>query len=432
MSVWVDIMRRSLGEIARKEDLITEKKQLSGVLEERLEKGTEDLASILAELRMYLSSFENETLFTIEDVKLLSEEEMFLLQASLILPFILGKYKSLEELLTEQKVRVVIDSNEPKNENVREVPSELEKAKAYWEDKVCKNPNDEFARRMLGEIKEEIAKWRYTLIRGLYRPSEKVILLFPNNMKKEYGGKRMNELLVSTLVHEAMHAYFDRIPLNELPYVYSLEEPMAEFGMLLYLKETNQNAYYTWARDDVGSKKSCYRYGVALMDQCVREGSPSQTRRDLELYKMFVPVPVSTTTVSASSTSRGRQTYEIRDKATSRLLATEKGMGKTVLFIIRRYCSMNPGISFAGLQSVFGSISHHSSGSMGIIELLATVNAYKTAHSGDPRQRFYEQDPINLSNGDVILVSSQWAANGTRANFGKFKTIADSLGYIII
>ena len=44
--------------------------------------------------------------------------------------------------------------------------------------------------------------------------------------------------------------------------------------------------YFDWAKEFVGSTKSCYRYGSALMEQCEKEGSSSQTRKDFELYKI--------------------------------------------------------------------------------------------------------------------------------------------------
>ena len=67
-------------------------------------------------------------------------------------------------------------------------------------------------------------------------------------MKDEYGGQTMKELLASTLAHEAMHAYFDRQGHDRFPYVIRVEEPLAEFGMLLYLHETKQRHYFHWAR----------------------------------------------------------------------------------------------------------------------------------------------------------------------------------------
>lgn len=101
-------------------------------------------------------------------------------------------------------------------------------------------------------------------------------------------GLSMYSLLVSTLAHESMHAYFDRTVRHSLPYVGRVEEPLAEFGMLLYLYETNQKYIFNWARNDVRSKRTYYRYGDALMSLHLATADAdgySLTRRDLEIYK---------------------------------------------------------------------------------------------------------------------------------------------------
>lgn len=194
-----------------------------------------------------------------DEKKLLDEDKKLLLEVCVLLPFLLGQFERLEDVLTHHKVRVIIEPGIPK----RAIPFELED----------------------DEEKEILIKMP---LRGLYDGAQKVIKLFPEEMETEYGGSRMNELLVSTLAHEAMHAYFDNHPDNDKKYIYSVEEPLAEFGMLLYLKETKQEDYYQWSLADVCSKQTRYRYGAALMDQHLRELGkklPLRTRRDLESYK---------------------------------------------------------------------------------------------------------------------------------------------------
>ena len=125
-------------------------------------------------------------------------------------------------------------------------------------------------------------------LRGCYIPDENVIKLYPEEMHTEYGGKCMDELIVSTLAHEVMHAYFNRPGHNNYPYAVLVEEPLAEFGMLLYLKETNC-VFYDWAKADVASKNTCYRYGANLMDQHLSAGQSSSLRNYLEAYKIMLP-----------------------------------------------------------------------------------------------------------------------------------------------
>ena len=288
--MWGDVLKRDLLGETREEDKIRIKKDLSSLIIEQLKEDKRGLERILESFskRLDLPNNGEGSLFDIEDKEtLLSTDELLLLQTSLILPFYLLKgssleYSSLEDILIRGRVRVIIDPRKPQNKDMRKIPAELDNARRYWEKLVEENPNDDFARKKLAEVLEEIDIWKRVLILGLYMPTEKIILLFPNNM----SSKEMPMLLVSTLAHEVMHAYFDRPPLDNYPYVYSIEEPMAEFGMLLYLKETYQMEYFDWAKGFVGSKKSCYRYGSALMEQCEKEGSSSQTRKDFELYKI--------------------------------------------------------------------------------------------------------------------------------------------------
>lgn len=290
--MWGDVLKRDLLGETREEDKIRSKKSLSDLIIKKLKEDKRGLERILESFskRLDLPNNGEGSLFYIEDKEtLLSTNELLLLQTSLILPFYLLKgssleYSSLEDILIRGRVRVIIDPRKPQNKDMRKIPAELDNARRYWEKMVDENPNDDFARKKLAEVLEEIDIWKRVLILGLYMPTEKIILLFPNNMREVASSMPM--LLVSTLAHEVMHAYFDRTPLDNYPYVYSIEEPMAEFGMLLYLKETYQMEYFDWAKGFVGSKKSCYRYGSALMEQCEKEGSPSQTRKDFELYKI--------------------------------------------------------------------------------------------------------------------------------------------------
>lgn len=292
--MWGDVLKRDLLGETREEDKIRIKKDLSSLIIEQLKEDKRSLERILESFskRLDLPNNGEGSLFDIEDKEtLLSANELLLLQTSLILPFYLLEgssleYSSLEDILIRGRVRVIIDPRKPQNKDMRKIPAELDNARRYWTKMVEENPNDDFARKKLAEVLKEIAIWKQVLILGLYMPTEKIILLFPNNMREVASSKEMPMLLVSTLAHEVMHAYFDRTPLDNYPYVYSIEEPMAEFGMLLYLKETYQMEYFDWAKGFVGSKKSCYRYGSALMEQCEKEGSPSQTRKDFELYKI--------------------------------------------------------------------------------------------------------------------------------------------------
>lgn len=265
MSVWADIYDRSTGDSVREEDLPQAKERLvqalKGVVKDSDQMAFPKVApgKLIKTVKTALAETSSlgGILPVIEDKdSLLREDEALLLKACLMLPFKLGPYVSLDDILDNLGVKVIIKPGKP----TRKLPPELQP--------------------------EEWEYWLAMKLRGRYCPDEKVIKLFPENMREEYEGKCMKELLASTLAHEAMHAYFDRPPRDLLPYVVSVEEPMAEFGMLVFLYENR--LFYHWSEKDVCSKWTVYRYGYALMSQHLNElrnSNYTPTRRDLELYK---------------------------------------------------------------------------------------------------------------------------------------------------
>lgn len=213
-------------------------------------------------------------------------------------PFNFGGYSSIDDILDKLGVNVILESGIVSE---RVVPRELKDAEKFWEEeyhKLCEENrgtnNDKIRKdRQIAEInwgmaRQSIYFWEKMPLRGCYIPDENVIKLYPDEMKGEYDGKRMEELIVSTLAHEVMHAYFNRPGHNNYPYAVLVEEPLAEFGMLLYLKETNC-VFYDWAKADVASKNTCYRYDANLMDQHLSAGQSSSLRNYLEAYKIMLP-----------------------------------------------------------------------------------------------------------------------------------------------
>ena len=214
-------------------------------------------------------------------------------------PFNFGGYSSIDDILDKLGVNVILESGIVSE---RVVPRELKDAEKFWEEEYRKlgeensgTNNDkirkdcQIAEIKLGMARQSIYFWEKMPLRGCYIPDENVIKLYPEEMHTEYGGKCMDELIVSTLAHEVMHAYFNRPGHNNYPYAVLVEEPLAEFGMLLNLKETNC-VFYDWAKADVASKKTCYRYGANLMDQHLSTGQSSSLRNYLEAYKIMLPV----------------------------------------------------------------------------------------------------------------------------------------------
>ena len=253
MSIWSDMEDRSSGDIVRKED------------------------ANWGRLRFGVD----------ESVKLLDSEIVMIIDAALK-SFTFGGFSKLDKMLSTLGVTLVISPDTPK----RIVPSGISEWVLYWENELQRlekvlgpdDKNNQFYKDALEEhekAKKEVDAWSAMALLGRYDRFQKKIILYPNNMP----GQDRKGYLVTTFVHEAMHAYFDRHPRELFPYVATVEEPLAEFGMLLFLKETNNN-YYKWAYDNVVSKETCYRYGAALMDRY--EKGDNQIRQDLESYKRKV------------------------------------------------------------------------------------------------------------------------------------------------
>ena len=119
MSAWGDMMRRAAGEIVRKEDVIRSKEDFSSLIIAELKEDKHGLERILESFRKRLDLPNNgeDSLFDIEDKeRLLSDDELLLLQTSLILPFYLLKgssleYSSLEDILIRGGVQKILEKD---------------------------------------------------------------------------------------------------------------------------------------------------------------------------------------------------------------------------------------------------------------------------------------------------------------------------------
>ena len=218
---------------------------------------------------------------------LLTTHQLNLLQDAASLDFNLGGYSSLADMLNTFGVEVHIRRGGIGLFEKNYLARYLMEAENYWRERLYYN--DPYAEKRIREIEEERESRReidenhtldeskprspiYVLrYRGEYIREKKIIVLYPEVMKSEPDGlKYFEELLVSTLAHESMHAYFDRPGHNHHPYAYFVEEPMAELGMLVYLKETamyGTGKMISWAKNDVSGKSGCYRHGAWLFDQ---------------------------------------------------------------------------------------------------------------------------------------------------------------------
>lgn len=199
-------------------------------------------------------------------------EQLNLLQDCASLSFLLGRYKSIADILNSLGVPVYIRKGIIES-NHKDFFADM---KRKWDSNFKDLPG----------IKELFAN-SSTKLRGRYLRDKQIIELFPEEMETEYDGEMVEELLITTLVHEAMHAYFDRSGHEKFPYAYFVEEPLAEFGMLVYMNETGMpDEVMDWAYEDVAKKHSCYRYGAKLFDLHIH--GDSTIREYLEKYKIGI------------------------------------------------------------------------------------------------------------------------------------------------
>lgn len=253
-------------------------------------------------IRQAMGGLRKEDRLHITNSNLLTGEQIDLLSIIAAKPFCFGGFESLTSIIDEGSVRVKVQ----KGVYTCSVPLELENLKNYWatvisEQKLanddCTTMIDEAIRRS-NEIDQEIEAWKSMLKLGEYLPEDNSIVLYPEAMENCIAAKgwemdHFNLLLVTTFVHEIMHAYFDRKGHETYPYIPFVEEPLAEFGMLLFLKETGHE-FYEQAYNNVKVKTTCYKYGASLMDRHIYEcnllnGSYESTiRQFLESYKVYI------------------------------------------------------------------------------------------------------------------------------------------------
>ena len=123
-----------------------------------------------------------------------------------------------------------------------------------------------------------INKLKKILLLGKFNPSSKEITLYIENIRVVANETSLDPsiLLGSVYIHELIHAFFDNDSYNELKF---LEEPIAEFGSIVFIRDyliwagcKNSNKVVLSLRDRINDKKnnpaiSFYGYGADLYDR---------------------------------------------------------------------------------------------------------------------------------------------------------------------
>ena len=95
-----------------------------------------------------------------------------------------------------------------------------------------------------------------------------------------------------------------------------------------------------------------------------------------------------------------------------------------VLAVVKKYCEDNPNITFDELNKAFPD---NLQGSHGVVKLRNYLIDKYQNQKDNYYDRYFDNDPITLANGDIVLVSSQWGV----ANIDSFIERSKKLGYEI-
>lgn len=115
----------------------------------------------------------------------ITDRELDLLKDNASIPFSLGRFDSLDEILTSLGVNVILElgDTESTDSSIEENdPKYKVKASAYYDTKL------------------------------------NVICIYPDKIQRKSAGHNFDELLVATFAHETMHAYFNRNGVAGCPY----------------------------------------------------------------------------------------------------------------------------------------------------------------------------------------------------------------------
>lgn len=132
---------------------------------------------------------------------------------------------------------------------------------------------DSLTKEQRDELSKDLYKLKLSILKlGEYRHAEKKVILYVNNIRDcVFDEKDFVHLLYIVYVHEMMHVYFDfnRNPDDTFDYIPEIEEPLAEYGMLMTFEAMRWDYTLNMAKEYVAIKQVCppicyYGYGAFL------------------------------------------------------------------------------------------------------------------------------------------------------------------------
>ena len=234
----------------------------------------------------------------IDNDSLLNPAWRKLIQATANKGYWFGGFNSLEEFHQKEKVNVIVERK------ANQLP-------VLHQETIIKL-NEILDSRIPLEQKEEIRNLintiRNIVVLGEYKPSKNNIYLYIETIMS--FGSNHEDFLLTTYIHEMLHAYFDREGHKELPYIFEKEESLAEAGMLVFLDQVKDNRL-SWAIQNVKNKwpelKDYARGADLYMNWKKRQDNLITT---ITNYKDLSVKAISATTIHVNASRRYRDAFE--------------------------------------------------------------------------------------------------------------------------
>lgn len=158
---------------------------------------------------------------------------------------------------------------------------------------------------------------------------------------------------------------------------------------------------------------------------------PGIGRRVTAVSSLKTSAAVSSTGSAASKKSApgtlSADRYWIFDLTSRELVDTTSATARVPLLIIKALLKRNSSLTYSDLIRLFNPVhNHHLPKSINIISLECDVVKYDKAHPAKTPfiKRFYDNDPIRLVTGDIVLVTSEWDLKKHEDDFEEFLFVA--------
>lgn len=119
--------------------------------------------------------------------------------------------------------------------------------------------------------------------------------------------------------------------------------------------------------------------------------------------------------------------FWIFDLTSRTLVGTTSITARVPLMVTKALLKRIPSLTYSDLNRLFNPVhNHHLPESINIISLECDVVKYDKAHPAKTPfiKRFYDNDPIKLATGDIVLVTNEWSLKKYAVEFEEFLFVA--------